>query len=163
MREEVVASTYFITINSNIPHTDAYKEKYQTFQRAVRKLFLSSNILNFITILDDQDKSKSVKELIQSVNIKLDAEVGDKQHRLHYHGTCEILHYTTLEIHFHKILTYFIQQTKVKPALNLRLNKTNGQGVLMLRYAQKNSKKRRPLEVVSSIAEQDGRIRKYTN
>jgi hypothetical protein len=161
MRDQIVSSVWFLTIISNIPDKQANREKIDKFNRAVRKVFLSSNILNFLKVIVPETEKK--QQLIQEVSSDIETEVGDKQHRVHCHGTVKVFHYSTLEFNQPKLSKYFVQETGHQVAIQAKVSGGSAEETAMRRYMSKTRKVKRALTISGVVVGIDGKVRKYSN
>ena len=107
MRTKIVNSTWFLTINSNIVNKPENQPEIDKFTRCIRRVFASSGIVNFLTVVDKEDVSIPKTKLLESVVSDLELEVGPVQKRVHAHGTVTVFHYTSLEFNQPKLCTFF--------------------------------------------------------
>lgn len=143
MRDKVVSSYYSFLINSNIvvPEGEGEGEggghnkenerdvsdserKIKIFKDGLKRIFLSTNILNFIHLMGIRDKVTKViipnedigtnkKDLIDKINTECVLEIGPRDRKLHAHVTVQIYHRTTLKFMTNDIITYFAQKKKI--------------------------------------------------
>lgn len=137
MREKIVGTKYFLTINSNLTDTPANKSKLQGFVKGVKRLLLSNNLLNMIRILSPKDEKIPKKQLIQEINTDASIEVGQKVHRVHLHATIMIWHRTTLSLSGIRIHEYLLKQTGLSCGVNIRVRDLAKGEVSTKRYLQK--------------------------
>jgi len=110
MREKYVGSTYLGLINSNVSlnhSTPAKLEKVKKFIEGIKRLFLSSNILNMIEIKDPEDEGIPKDKLIQRINMEVYPEVGPEEGFVHVHYKVQIFHRTTLRLDCNRIANFF--------------------------------------------------------
>jgi hypothetical protein len=163
MRDQIVQSQFFITINSNIP-AKGDQEKINSFLQTVRTVFLSSHILNFLKVTDEDDKDTEKTKLISSIDMDTEIEnEGKKQNRVHTHITVKVMHYTTLLLNVEKLNTYFMQRTNRVVYIDVRVTSGGAQDVSLARYKAKSRKSKRPLIITGIYVDLAGKIRRYSN
>ena len=108
MRLQSVSSRWFLLINSNVKEgnkTPAAMKK-RDFVLALKRIFLSRNILNFITIIDEEDEDMPKDKLISKVESDVALEVGPKTDCLHAHVLITIHHRSTIRFDTNMIMQY---------------------------------------------------------
>jgi hypothetical protein len=112
MRDKIVVSSYFITLNSNVSvWQDDNKDKIKSFACGIKRIFLSRNVLNFIKILDKDDKATyDIRDLLNEINSEITFEVGPSNGYLHIHGLVTIFHRSTIKLVTNRFTRYFAKK-----------------------------------------------------
>ena len=162
MRNEIVGSSFFFTINANITANEKQNlPLMDKFGQVMRKLVLSQMMLNFIVVKDEEDARMDKKDLINSIDSKFQLEVGQKYHRLHTHGVLKIFHYSTITFNDDKLKKWLVQQMDRGVMLNVRFANSGAEEIRMLRYVEKNRTEKKPMSVTASLTELSGKTRSY--
>lgn len=157
VRSETVSSRYSLVINSNSTMLNPTPEaihKREQFQKGIRRIFLSRNILNFIDIIDEDCKGIPKEKLISEISCNVIEEVGGIKGHLHCHLDVAIYHRTSVNLNSPKITKYFAQVMGIAvfaqaprivadPTVNIR------------RYAEKHLKSNPPLTIHSRVIQND--------
>lgn len=162
MRSELCISKFFVTINSQANDSTVESRKKQAiFKKAIEKMFLSTNILNFLQVRNQSDDELySKKDLIYDITVETVFEVGSKQGRLHTHSTITVRHFSTFGMYSKKIIDYFAVKSHISVYAKATWVRSND--VMAVRYlmkGQKRSKKR--FEIKSTLRYLDGKERVF--
>jgi len=99
MHDQALVSTYFHQINSNVRYDDHSPEaerKKAIFVEGLKRVYLTDNILNMIIVRNEEDIEEEIPKptLIQSIEAKLNLEVGDERNFYHCHILLTIRHHS---------------------------------------------------------------------
>lgn len=163
-RDKLVITFFTGMINSNVSlkkDTPENRQKVAKFIRGLKRIFLSSNILNLIEILPNEergedDRSIPKPDLLGSVESVASVEIGSERGFVHVHYSISVVHFTTLYLNTNTIMKMFkefegISVLSGPPKLkNESLSKINH-----LRYVEKEKTKKRRLLITGRIENLD--------
>jgi hypothetical protein len=158
MRIESVSSRWWMLINSNIKESDTRPEavrKRKDFVEALKRIFLSKNILNFIDIKDEDDRDMPKEKLISRIDSEVALEVGTKGGFLHAHVLITVHHRSTIRLDSNRIMQYvslkynfsiYVSPPQLKP----------DQSIFFVRYQEKTMKRAPRLIIQGRLTFPDG-------
>jgi len=160
--EALYGSGWKITISSN---QQKYHGNFDLFQDIIKRLTLSSMLLNFLFVSDyppDTDfenwhfpKPEELKGVIDGVDIKATIEVGSVAKRIHSHIFLSCFHYKYFQLDPIKLRHWVNQVSGGKILPNIQINMRNVD-VAGRRYLNKDFKKRKNYRVVSEFRDLEG-------
>jgi hypothetical protein len=155
----LVLSSWGITINSNkLEHHGVFDE----FIKLIKRLFLSRNIVNFITMTDKKGGEfreltvQDVKDNVDKVESSGAMEVGEVNQMLHCHFLVQIYHYNLFRLDYVKIREWIIQESQGRISPKVGARPLRIAGTASRRYQNKKFKKRITFRVVSEVRLPDG-------
>lgn len=108
MREEYYGSLYIGLINSNISSKDSrFREKTDIWINGMKRMFLSSNVLNLIEIKSEEDNDIPKHQLIGTIEFNGVFEIGGKLGMPHCHYRIRIIHKTSVMFNTNRIMDLF--------------------------------------------------------
>lgn len=163
MRDKVVSSSYWFLINSNLnvhnPNPENQK-KIKEFREAINRIFLSRNILNFISIIDEADVKIPKPDLLNEIRAEITFEIGSKNGLLHCHCAVTIYHKTTIKFNATDIMKYVRQEygfsIYVSPARIVA-----DYSVQIKRYQYKEMKKIPRLKINDVVIDENGQPKNF--
>ncbi len=161
MRDNIVSSSYWFLINSNLNvHNPLNTKKMVDFKEGIDRIFLSRNLLNFIRVKDEADSKIDKEKLLSEIRSEAILEIGDKNGLLHCHVSTTIYHRSTIKLETNDIAKFFTKNygfvVYVSPP---RL--VSDHSVMIKRYQLKNIKNYPKLRIESVVIDENGEAKNY--
>jgi len=168
MRPKPVCSHLEFMINSNVPvpagiddmneiepGTAGVNPKLFKFLDGMRRIFLSRNILNFIHVIDQEDRGEPKQDLLDKITTEAQIEIAPTTRMLHAHITLIVYHRTTIEVQPMDFLAYFKKRYGMSIYASMpRI--VSDFGVRNYQYFDKGRVQKPALRIINSIVHSTG-------